>query len=291
MNFIILPTIYGLSTYVETSSTHLDFRGSPSPSPLPTEEDPPFAWKQVLIYSTIFFCFFIVYFTVVTHLGRRARAAAAERRQRRRQQHEEYMRETSEFQSIPTVAIPTSLPGISSASSIRMYRMMYVTEFKHKLKYLMEHLLIVQLTKEQVENNPICPICLDPFESSGEETSATHADIEEGNGHFSNEVTAGVCTHYMHRQCLYKWLVKDRALSCPVCRQPLLSMIQKQEEDNERENCEQKGLSSRCASSSTAGFTITSSSSLSSSTFFSEASNSRRESVADSILQNPNPET
>lgn len=46
-----------------------------------------------------------------------------------------------------------------------------------------------------------CPICLGPLRDE--------------------QVTCADCLHLIHALCLRGWLVKDVALTCPVCREPL----------------------------------------------------------------------
>lgn len=54
-----------------------------------------------------------------------------------------------------------------------------------------------------VHDTQTCPICLGPLSED---------DIKTGN-----------CLHSIHKECLQSWMVKDKKLSCPVCREAYAS--------------------------------------------------------------------
>lgn len=71
---------------------------------------------------------------------------------------------------------------------------------EERSEQLVNELPDMVLTKENL--NQTCPICLESLSD--------------------RPVTAGGCLHIMHRDCLQAWLVKDEALTCPICRLPLV---------------------------------------------------------------------
>ena len=57
-----------------------------------------------------------------------------------------------------------------------------------------------------------CPICLDDFESADE------------------VFLVKTCRHEFHKKCIKKWLCDRKILSCPYCREPILTIEQESEE-------------------------------------------------------------
>lgn len=64
----------------------------------------------------------------------------------------------------------------------------------------------------KIRESCTCPICLDDFESADE------------------VFLVKTCRHEFHKKCIKKWLCDRKILSCPYCREPILTIEQESEE-------------------------------------------------------------
>lgn len=64
----------------------------------------------------------------------------------------------------------------------------------------------------EIRESCSCPICLDDFEGTDE---VFHVKT---------------CRHEFHKECIKKWLCDRKKLSCPYCREPILTIEQEREE-------------------------------------------------------------